>query len=459
MDSFVQDCPTFFNESSCTATCNDSLTSAIAMLGCCVNIYFNLASVQAGETIGATNTRSTAEWYTACNNEGTPTCPNVYIPPPLEELIDANICYAANSSLFQDSMCAQAAQQIANDIPTGQSITTAAAAYACNDTCRNLIMSQINSCVRGDDATIQNTARRLACTYDGANSCGTRVPPSFFTQFRTYCVDFVGGADQCPTNCSSAVNMQHESLGCCLTPLFDVVWLHAVTFSGIPITTIRSANDLYSACSIVDPGQCVSTACENAQRALEANSNCASAQARSAAAYDSNSSLAESDINIVCTPICLSIIGDSVKMCTDNIVAQRGFDANSDLACRRNGTISCININVDAEFRAAAVALTPTGGQCSGFISNGTCTGSCGALITPLVNTAGCCYHQLYSLAIASQTTPTVIMRTSTQLLTACGITNPGTCSEVRGGSGGADTIKAISTLGLLMIALVIFLA
>ena len=39
-------------------------------------------------------------------------------------------------------------------------------------------------------------------------------------------------------------------------------------------------------------------------------------------------------------------------------VAQRGFDANSDLACRRNGTISCININVDAEFRAAAVALT-----------------------------------------------------------------------------------------------------
>ena len=72
-----------------------------------------------------------------------------YVPPPLEELIDANICYAANSSLFQDSMCAQAAQQIANDIPTGQSITTAAAAYACNDTCRNLIMSQINSCVRG----------------------------------------------------------------------------------------------------------------------------------------------------------------------------------------------------------------------------------------------------------------------------------------------------------------------
>ena len=64
-----------------------------------------------------------------------------------------------------------------------------------------------------------------------------------------------------------------------------------------------------------------STACENAQRALEANSNCASAQARSAAAYDSNSSLAESDINIVCTPICLSIIGDSVKMCTDNIVS------------------------------------------------------------------------------------------------------------------------------------------
>lgn len=37
-----------------------------------------------------------------------------------------------------------------------------------------------------DLATIQNTARRLACTYNGETSCGTMVPLSFYPQFVSY---------------------------------------------------------------------------------------------------------------------------------------------------------------------------------------------------------------------------------------------------------------------------------
>ncbi|XP_065899092.1 uncharacterized protein [Dysidea avara] len=376
--NLVQHCRAFINQNSCTSTCNSSLSTAIRNMGCCVNIYYNLASVQAAATIGTTNRRSAAEWYSTCRNDGTSTCPNVYVPPPLAELIDVNVCNAAISSLSQDTMCTQVAQQIASNIPNGQSITAAAAEYGCNDTCRNLIMNQINACVRGDLAIVQNTARRLACTYNGANSCGTSVPLSLFPQFRAFCADFVSGANQCPSSCSTTVTMQRDNLGCCFTPLFDVVWLHALTFGGGSITTIRSASELYSACSVTDPGQCgvvmpttsttgsavMSTAmpmptrtpCENAQLALAANPTCASAQASSAVDFESGRPLAESDVVTVCGGTCRNLIRNTA-VCIDEAAARRGSEAQFDVVCRTNGNASCINVNVNVPTVAAALMV------------------------------------------------------------------------------------------------------
>jgi len=73
-----------------------------------------------------------------------------YVPPPLEELIDVNLCNAATMNLSQNTMCNQAFQQISSNIVNGNSITAEAAALACrNDMCRDIITSYTSACLRG----------------------------------------------------------------------------------------------------------------------------------------------------------------------------------------------------------------------------------------------------------------------------------------------------------------------
>ncbi|XP_065899025.1 uncharacterized protein [Dysidea avara] len=436
-------CSDFISSGTCTELCRAQITPFVNDAGCCYHSYYSLAMASQDSPTMRTST----QLLTACGIDNPGTCS--VIPSPCE---NAQFSLAANPTCAS----AQASAEVAFD--SGSPVAESDIITACTQTCRNLISDSVVMCTdniaaqRGFEATFD-----VACRTNGDASCinvNVDVPTVAAALMPTggQCSDFISSGT-CTELCRAQITRFVNDAGCCYHPYYSL----AIASQSSPTT--RTSAQLLTACGIDDPGICsvipsTRIPCENAQLALQANPTCASAQASSEVAFDSGSPIAESDIITVCTQTCRNLISDSVVMCTDNIAAQRGFEATFKVACRTNGDASCINVDVDVP--TVAAALMPTGGQCSDFISSGTCTALCKAQIIRFVNDAGCCYHPYYSLAIASQPFPTT--RTSTQLLTACEIDDPGICSAVRGG-GGADTIKAISTLGLLMITLITFMA
>ncbi|XP_065903790.1 adhesion G-protein coupled receptor V1-like [Dysidea avara] len=332
-------------------------------------------------------------------------------------------CNTARAALAANAQCEQTITMVVESVSNLILVSAESAAQACSINCKPLYEDMIAECESGNEVAMMSL--NLACTFsDGEISCAALISSEYNNSFASDCSELIT-RQTCSAACQNLTRKTAEDIGCCINVYYKLVQAFLVNPSRVPFYRYLPICSVHGINTCED-GTTEEVACSVADDIRDNSEACLDVSNDFATATDSFDPPSQTIVETVCGPACRDILGDVASAC--GIVDEHQEFPSFFLACTKNNeNQSCILVDADSQYDEARAALAASGGQCSSFTNNGTCDEMCAMVITELVKAAGCCYYEYYRVI-------NVVIRelsndiTADQLLTTCGIQDPGRC-------------------------------